>query len=123
MHSENVLFKLLPRLTKNVTILNKLIIEFTFRVYIRLYMHRHAGISPSNDSGIENLMVKIIKKLLYNFTFPRLRSITTEDEVTNFYYGHGWFLVITVSMKGTSCPSMLSCTPRQRPLSACVFGP
>jgi hypothetical protein len=40
-------------------ILNKLIIEFTFRVYLYAYMHLHAGISPNNDSGIENLIVKI----------------------------------------------------------------
>ena len=52
---------------------------------------------------VENLIGKTI---IVSLTFPRLRSITTEDEVTNFYYGHGWFLVITVSMEGTACPSM-----------------
>ena len=68
---------------------------------------------------VENLIGKTIVSL----TFPRLRSITTEDEVTNFYYGHGWFLVVTVSMEGTDCPSMLGCTPTQIPIGAWVSGP
>ena len=63
---------------------------------------------------VENLIGKSIVSL----TFPRLRGITTEDEVTNFYYGHGWFLVITVCMEGTDCPSMFGCTPTQIPNSA-----
>jgi hypothetical protein len=99
----------------DVTIINMLIIEFTFRVYIYAYMHLQRLWYGKLDSKNKNYW--------NTFTFPRLRSITTEDEVTNFYYGHGWFLVITISMKGTCCPSMLSCTPTQRPISACVFGP
>jgi hypothetical protein len=69
---------------------------------------------------VENLIGKTIVK---NLTIPRLRSITTEDEFTNFYYGHGWFLVITVSMEGTGCPSMLGCTPTQLPISASILCP
>jgi uncharacterized phage-associated protein len=68
---------------------------------------------------VENLIGKTIVSL----TIQRLRSITTEDVVTNFYYGHGWFLVVTVSMEGTDCPSMLGCPPTQLPISAWVSGP
>jgi hypothetical protein len=63
---------------------------------------------------VENLM----RKTIVSLTIPRLRSITTEGEVTNFYYGHGWFLVVTVFMEGIGCPSMLGCTPAQLPISA-----
>ena len=78
-------------------------------------MHLHAGIPACTSNypqatalaffllqTVENLIGKTIVSL----TIPRLRSITTEDEFTNFYYGHGWFLVVTVSMEGTACPSM-----------------
>ena len=95
-------------------------------------MHLHAGISvrlvitkkrlwhfSCRFKTFENLIGKTILSL----TIPRLRNITTEDEFTNFYYGHGWFLVVTVCMEGTGCPSMLGCTPTQLPISAWVSDP
>jgi hypothetical protein len=132
MCSENVLFKLLSGHTKNATLLKILIIEFTVRVYLYAYMHLHAGISVYVYSYLQATTLafflfktfeNLIGKTIVSLTIPRLRSITTEDEFTNFYYGHGWFFVVTVCMEGTGCPSMLGCTPTQLPISAWVSDP
>jgi hypothetical protein len=48
-----------------------------------------------------------------SLTFPRLCSIPAEKITANFNQGNCWFLVVTLAVEGTGCPSISCCAPTQ----------